>query len=406
MSAQRPKHPPVRPAAAGSAPADRRAAKPARSTSTEASPTPSNDRAGARRIAIVLGVAAVGALAAYPFRGSKIDGDDASRGEVVLQRFASGTPATREANFETSPPLPGRVPFANRVAQRETVIDEPSPLPAERRGAPPSLASPDPPSPAPAALAPPLPLGETRLGARRDAPRVAPAEVERRADPINAARLLPEELRALARDGRWPVEAKPLPTELPVSIDARSFDREGTDNGATRQEPHRAVAGASPAPGLPASFSFGAASVGSTQGGSMQGGSATGEASTGGSATESATPRSNWQSTRVATLPPGASATSTPPRSTSIQPSAPGTPPSVTPVNPVQSTPRGTDSPPSAAPRWRVYKVRDGDSLESIAVAFLGDPSRARELYEANRETVPASGALPLGLPLMIPPVR
>lgn len=68
-----------------------------------------------------------------------------------------------------------------------------------------------------------------------------------------------------------------------------------------------------------------------------------------------------------------------------------------------------TAAPPRQASQplaWRVYKVRDGDTLESIATSLLGDAGRARDLYEANRDSIGPGGALPLGVVLVVPPAR
>lgn len=51
----------------------------------------------------------------------------------------------------------------------------------------------------------------------------------------------------------------------------------------------------------------------------------------------------------------------------------------------------------------RPYRIRDGDTLESIAERFLGNPNRAGEIYERNRSILPQPNILPLGQTLLIP---
>ena len=52
----------------------------------------------------------------------------------------------------------------------------------------------------------------------------------------------------------------------------------------------------------------------------------------------------------------------------------------------------------------RTHKVRDGDTLETLAQQYLGDRSRWHEIYQANREKIPQPGLLPLATRLIIPP--
>jgi hypothetical protein len=51
----------------------------------------------------------------------------------------------------------------------------------------------------------------------------------------------------------------------------------------------------------------------------------------------------------------------------------------------------------------RPYRIRDGDTLESIAERFLGNPNRAAEIFERNRSVLPQPNILPLGQTLLIP---
>jgi hypothetical protein len=54
--------------------------------------------------------------------------------------------------------------------------------------------------------------------------------------------------------------------------------------------------------------------------------------------------------------------------------------------------------------RSRQHRLTDGDSLESLAERYLGDRARAGEIYEVNREVLPAADLLPLGKIIRIPP--
>jgi hypothetical protein len=59
---------------------------------------------------------------------------------------------------------------------------------------------------------------------------------------------------------------------------------------------------------------------------------------------------------------------------------------------------------PAMHPAMRRHRLTDGDSLESLAERYLGDSSRAREIFEVNREILPAADLLPLGKIIRIPP--
>ena len=73
-----------------------------------------------------------------------------------------------------------------------------------------------------------------------------------------------------------------------------------------------------------------------------------------------------------------------------LQPQAPP-PPSTSTRNIV--TFGGKDGSP-----WRIirHRIRDGDSLQSLAARYLGDPSRSGEIYERNRDLLPSEEVLPL----------
>lgn len=51
----------------------------------------------------------------------------------------------------------------------------------------------------------------------------------------------------------------------------------------------------------------------------------------------------------------------------------------------------------------RTHIVTDGDTLASLAEEYLGDPQRAQEIYEANRQALPDPDLLPIGVELVIP---
>ncbi len=52
----------------------------------------------------------------------------------------------------------------------------------------------------------------------------------------------------------------------------------------------------------------------------------------------------------------------------------------------------------------RTHRVRDGDTLESLAQRYYGDRSRWEEIYQANREQIARPDLLPLNARLRIPP--
>ena len=64
-------------------------------------------------------------------------------------------------------------------------------------------------------------------------------------------------------------------------------------------------------------------------------------------------------------------------------------------------TPPETPPTPPAAPR--TYRVRPGDTLNSIAQEVYGDPSLWRRIYEANQDRIADSDRVPAGLVLTIP---
>jgi phage tail protein X len=56
-----------------------------------------------------------------------------------------------------------------------------------------------------------------------------------------------------------------------------------------------------------------------------------------------------------------------------------------------------------AAVTSRQHLVKDGDTLESIAERYYGDPAKWKVILEANRRRLPLDGTMPAGLELEIP---
>jgi nucleoid-associated protein YgaU len=64
-------------------------------------------------------------------------------------------------------------------------------------------------------------------------------------------------------------------------------------------------------------------------------------------------------------------------------------------------------TPPPAvrpAPRSRKYVLRDGDSLERLAERFLGNRTRAEEIFAMNRHVLTRADLLPVGAQIVLPP--
>ena len=51
----------------------------------------------------------------------------------------------------------------------------------------------------------------------------------------------------------------------------------------------------------------------------------------------------------------------------------------------------------------RTYRVKEGDTLVSIARRLYGDGAKYREIFEANREVLASPNRLPTGVLLQIP---
>lgn len=54
----------------------------------------------------------------------------------------------------------------------------------------------------------------------------------------------------------------------------------------------------------------------------------------------------------------------------------------------------------------RQHRITDGDSLEQLAIRYLGSRERAGEIYEMNRDVLASSDLLPLGRIIRIPPAE
>lgn len=58
---------------------------------------------------------------------------------------------------------------------------------------------------------------------------------------------------------------------------------------------------------------------------------------------------------------------------------------------------------PTQVKRARRHKIRDGDTLESLALRYLDDEGRSGEIYDANRSVLNDPSLLPIGAELTIP---
>jgi nucleoid-associated protein YgaU len=56
------------------------------------------------------------------------------------------------------------------------------------------------------------------------------------------------------------------------------------------------------------------------------------------------------------------------------------------------------------AQRLRRHTIHDGDTLEGLAVRYLGDSQRAGEILELNRQVLADPQLLPIGVAISIPP--
>jgi nucleoid-associated protein YgaU len=53
--------------------------------------------------------------------------------------------------------------------------------------------------------------------------------------------------------------------------------------------------------------------------------------------------------------------------------------------------------------RTVIHKIRDGDTLMSLARRYLGDGGRFQEIFAANRQRLPDADVLPIGVEIEIP---
>jgi nucleoid-associated protein YgaU len=65
--------------------------------------------------------------------------------------------------------------------------------------------------------------------------------------------------------------------------------------------------------------------------------------------------------------------------------------------------PLGKQPTPSGKP-YKRHTIHDGDTLESLAVRYLGDSQHAGEILELNRNVLSDPELLPIGITIVIPP--
>ena len=258
-----------------------------------------------RRLPLVLLIAGVGLLAAIPFRSASPPSTSRSTKGLTPPRIAPSPVSL--VQDEEGPALPRSIPFAGQERDASLVAERPKPLPAPTDAAPPEIPDQYEPLVAPTHAAPSF---------------LDSAEQQ-------ASAVLPEHLQQLARRGRWPIETRETPPEMPAAV-------------AIPQLPSQANAVDTPAPA----------------------------------------PNHDSVATPVVGRAPLTTAS-----------------PSAVPTSPV---PRSSS--PAQGTRWRVYKIRDGDTLESIATKFLNDPGRSHDIYRANQELLPSPNALPIGTNIVVPP--
>ncbi len=64
---------------------------------------------------------------------------------------------------------------------------------------------------------------------------------------------------------------------------------------------------------------------------------------------------------------------------------------------------RGNASRESQWPREVIHVVQNGDTLEKMAKRYLGDPTRALEIFKINRDRLANPHLLPIGAELRVP---
>jgi nucleoid-associated protein YgaU len=119
------------------------------------------------------------------------------------------------------------------------------------------------------------------------------------------------------------------------------------------------------------------------------------------------------ESTEAASNPPPASAQDIAAEVAAPPSTTPSVPTAISPylaerrVPPAASNDVAERPPTPARPileGWRRHRIRDGDTLAKIAQRYLGDPSRANEVYGVNRDVLHDPDILPIGRWLRIPP--
>ena len=66
-------------------------------------------------------------------------------------------------------------------------------------------------------------------------------------------------------------------------------------------------------------------------------------------------------------------------------------------------TPRDNDDKTAEELLSQIHVVVDGDTLEQLAVKYLGDRKRFMEIYQLNRDLLPSPNVLPIGAELRLP---
>ena len=382
-----------------------------------------------RRLAILAAIIVVGLLAAFPFRSADSPtAQTPATNQVSAPLIGAHGIATDTAGLSSDAtlPMPRRVPFAGvpNVDPTEDVVTEPRRLSPSHPSPPPTIAD-------------------------RYEPLVVPTRMEPTFLETGSTRAYDtQQVRSLAQQGRWPMEARPLDTPVPLPPQPQSGPTEplprefspvpdpsqGVTNARPSANAQRSAALLPPTSSPESSGSFVPAtrepsgprvpspmpaSVSSLS--AMPDGPAlipVPDAAASGSSeptlVESAIRHDAWSSrgrpsnsfdAPLATPGPidARGGERTTPAGTAPVPAQSASFPvrGVQPHAPLSAAPPRADT---SGLRWRVYKVRDGDSLRSIAISLLGDANRAWELQEANREVVLPNGALPLGAVLVVPP--